>query len=118
MLIDKRGKPDEINLNGSQVATTTNSLACSLIHNLALMYTYNIYGKKQRKNSVFTLDQKLLLFNSVIKSQSSCCPVIWIFCLCFLNNSLNHIQERVPRLIYDDHMQSFPDIHEMTYAHL
>ena len=61
-----------------------------------------------------TCQIKLLQINSVIKLQSSYCPLIWMLCLSSLKNSLNHIHEGALMLIYDDHAHAFPDILEMT----
>ena len=46
-----------------------------------------------RTNHYLTQDQKLLLINSVVKSQFSYCPLIWIFTSRYLNNALNSIQK-------------------------
>ena len=55
-----------------------------------------------RINHYLTQDQKLLLLNSVVKSQFSYCPLIWMFTSRYLNNALNSIQQRALRLIYND----------------
>ena len=55
-----------------------------------------------RINHYLTQDQKLLLLNSVVKSQFSYCPLIWMFTSRYLNNALNSIHERALRLIYND----------------
>ena len=49
-------------------------------------------------NHYLTPHQKLLLLNSVIKSQFSYCPLIWMFTSRYLNNALNSIHERAVRL--------------------
>ena len=55
-----------------------------------------------RKNHYPTADQKLLLLNSVVKSQFSYCPLIQVFTSPrYLNSSLNSIHERALRLIYN-----------------
>ena len=56
-----------------------------------------------RKNHYLTPDQKSLLLNSVVKSQFSYCPLIWMFTSRYLNNALNSIHERALRLIYSDY---------------
>ena len=53
---------------------------------------------------------KNLLLNSVIKSQFTYCPLIWMFTSHYLNNALNKIHERALRLIYNDHEKSFNSI--------
>ena len=60
-----------------------------------------------------THDQKRLL-NSIIKSQFSYCPLIWMFCSRTLNNLINRVHELALRLIHKDHVSSFQDILEMT----
>ena len=44
-----------------------------------------------RINHYLTPDQKLLLLNSVVKSQFSYCLLIWVFTSRYLNNPLNRI---------------------------
>ena len=66
-----------------------------------------------RISSYFSLDQKLLLNDSVIKSWSRYCPLIQMFCSCSLNNTLNHIEKRVLVLVYEDYVQSFQDTPEI-----
>ena len=55
-----------------------------------------------RKNHYPTADQKLLLLNSLVKSQFSYCSLIQVFTSPrYLNSALNSIHERVLRLIYN-----------------
>ena len=70
------------------------------------------------------LDQnkKNLLHLSMIKSQFSYCPLVWMYCLkqsnnlvwmyCSKkpNNSTNKLQERILRIIDNDHQSSFQDL--------
>ena len=63
-------------------------------------------------NHYLTEDQKLLLLNSVVKSQFSYCPLIWMFTSRYLNNALNSIHERALRLIYNDYELPFDRILE------
>ena len=65
-----------------------------------------------RINHYLTQDQKLLLLNSVVKSQFSYCPLIWMFTSRYLNNALNSIHERALRLIYNDYELPFDRILE------
>ena len=65
-----------------------------------------------RINHYLTQDQKLLLLNSVVKSQFSYCPLIWMFTSRYLNNALNSIHERASRLIYNDYKLLFDRILE------
>ena len=123
-LISNHGEPDKINLNGMEIISSNNEKLLSVFIDKKL--SFDVLIKSQCKNagpnlSAFakigcyrTLDQKLLLINSLIKSQSSYFPLKWMFCSRSLTNSLNHIHERAPTLICDDTGKSFQDILEMT----
>ena len=52
-------------------------------------------------------DKKELLFISIVKSQFSYCPLVWMFCSRNTNNLINKIQERSLRLITNDKTSSF-----------
>ena len=65
-----------------------------------------------RISHYLTQDQKLLLLNSVAKSQLSYCLLIWMFTSRYLNNALNSIHERALRLIYNDYELPFDRILE------
>ena len=65
-----------------------------------------------RINHYLTQDQKLLLLNSVVKSQFSYCPLIWMFTSQYLNNALNSIHKRALRLTYNDFELPFDTILE------
>ena len=65
-----------------------------------------------RKNHYPTADQKLLLLNSVVKSQFSHFPLIWMFTFRYMNNVLNSLHERALRLIYNDYELPFDKILE------
>ena len=69
----------------------------------------NINALARLKNYV-TSDERNLLLDSVIKSQFTYCPLIWMFTSHYLNNALNNIHERALRLIYNDHEKSFNGI--------
>ena len=60
-----------------------------------------------RINHYLTPDQKSLLLNSVVKSQFSYCPLIWMFTSRYLNNALTNIYERALRLICNDYELPF-----------
>ena len=55
-------------------------------------------------------DQRNLLLNSVIKSQFTYRPLIWMYTSHYLNNALSNIHDRALRLIYNDHEKSFNSI--------
>ena len=65
-----------------------------------------------RINHYLSPDRKLLLLNSVVKSQFSYCPLIWMFTSRYLNNALSSIYERSLRLIYNDYEPYFDRILE------
>ena len=65
-------------------------------------------------NNYLTYDQKRLLLNSIINSQFSYCPLIWMFCSRLLNNLINRIRERALRLILNNHVSNFQDILAIT----
>ena len=60
-----------------------------------------------RTNHYLAQDQKLLLLNTVVKSNFSHCPLTWMFTSRYLNNALNSIHERALRLIYNDYELPF-----------
>ena len=54
--------------------------------------------------------QRKLLLNAFITSQFSYAPVVWMFHSRKLNNRINHIHERVIRLVYKDYTSSFDEL--------
>ena len=68
------------------------------------------FSAPARTNHYLTQGQKLLLLNSVVKSQFSYCSLIWMFNSRYLNNALNSIHERLLRLIYNDYQLPFDRI--------
>ena len=65
-------------------------------------------------NYVTQIKNVRLLLNSIIKSQFSYCPLIWMFCSRSLNNLINRIHECALRLIHNNHVSTFQDILEIT----
>ena len=65
-----------------------------------------------RINPFWSPDQKILLLNSVVKSQFSYCSLIWMFTSRYLNNALNSIHERALCLISNDYELPFDRILE------
>jgi len=51
--------------------------------------------------------EKKLLFNAVVKSQFSYCPLVWMFCSRKSNNLINKIHERALRIILGDDINDF-----------
>ena len=67
------------------------------------------YLTSDKRNSLLNSVINLLL-NSVIKSQFTYCPLIWMFTSRYLHNALNNIHEWALRVIYNDHENSFNSI--------
>ena len=63
-------------------------------------------------NHCLTQDQKIWPLNSVVQSQFSYYPLIWMVTSRYLNNALNSIHERALRLIYNDYDLPFDRILE------
>ena len=57
--------------------------------------------------SSLKFEQRKLLLNAFITAQFSYASVIWMFHFRKLNNQINHINERVFRLVYKDYTSSF-----------
>ena len=51
--------------------------------------------------------QKRLIRNSIVKSQFSYCPLVWIFCSRTSNNMINKVHERALRVLLNDHDSDF-----------
>ena len=51
--------------------------------------------------------EKKLIFNAIIKSQFSYCPLVWMFCSRQTNNMINKLHERALRLVLNDHVSDF-----------
>ena len=61
-------------------------------------------GALQRISNMLDTQKKNLLFNSIIKSQFSYCPLVWMFCS---NSLLNNVHERALKIVHDDHNSSY-----------
>ena len=51
--------------------------------------------------------EKKLIFSSIIKSQFSYCPLVWMFCSRTSNNMINKLHERSLRIILNDYSSNF-----------
>ena len=51
--------------------------------------------------------KKKLIFSSIIKSQFSYFPLVWMFCLRTLKNMINKLHERSLRIILNDYSSNF-----------
>ena len=96
-----RSNSDTINLNGMKLASSSYEKLHGILIDRDLKSLCRKAGQKlnglAQISNYLTQDQKRLL-NSIIKSQFSYCPLIWMFC----SRSLN------------DHVSTFQDILEIT----
>ena len=60
-----------------------------------------------RLSSYLHYPEKKLIFNSIIKSQFSFCPLVWMFCSRTSNNMINKLHERSLRIILNDYLSNF-----------
>ena len=51
--------------------------------------------------------QKRLVFNSIVKSQFSYCPLVWMFCSRTSNDTISKVHEGGLRVIINDHISDF-----------
>ena len=112
----------KIILNNNEIANSNEEKLLGILLDSKLNFDSHIIslckkaGQKlsalARINHYLTPDQKLLLLNSVLKSQVSYCPLIWMFTSRYLNNALNNIHERALHLIYNDYELPFGKILE------
>ena len=54
------------------------------------------------KDLKLATQKKNVLFNFIIKSKFSSCPLVWIFCSRRSSSLVNNINERGLRTVYDD----------------
>ena len=54
--------------------------------------------------------QKKLIFNSILKSQFSYCPLVWMFCSRTSNNVINKIHERSLQVALDNNIGTFTEL--------
>ena len=107
----------KIILNNNEIASSNEEKLLGILLDSKLNFDSHITslckkaGQKRsalaRISHYLSQDQTLLLLNSVIKSQFSYGPLIWMFTSRYLNNALNSIHERALRLIYNDYELPF-----------
>ena len=124
LVLGNRSNSDTINLNGTKLASSSYEKLLGILIDRDLSFDKHIKllcrKAGQKLNALaqiikyLTHDQKRLLLNSIIKSQFSYCPLIWMFCSRSLNNLINRFHKRALRLIHNDHVRSFQDLLEMT----
>ena len=66
-------------------------------------------GVLNRISSLLDLEKKKLVFNAVIKSHFSYCPLIWMFNSRRSNDLLNRIHERSQRTVYNYASSTFQE---------
>ena len=57
---------------------------------------------KKASQKIWALS-RLIIFNALIKSQFSYCPLVWMFCSRQTNNIINKIHERDLRIVLSDY---------------
>ena len=67
-------------------------------------------GALQRISYMLDKQKKTLLFNSIIKSQFSYCPLVSMFCSRRSNSLVNNVHERAFRIVHDDHNSSYSEL--------
>ena len=67
-------------------------------------------GALQRISNMLDTQKKNLLFNSILKSQFSYCPLVWMFCSRRSNSLVNNAHERALRIVHDDHNSSYSEL--------
>ena len=60
--------------------------------------------------SCMTFDQRRIILNSFITSDSPYCPIVWMFHSRKLNERINHIHERALRIVYKDFNSAFEEL--------
>ena len=64
-------------------------------------------GALSRLSNHLNDSQKRLILNSIVKSQFSYCPLVWMFCSRTSNNMINKVLERPLRVLLNDHESGF-----------
>ncbi len=77
-------------------------------------------GALMRLRNKLNTDQKLILYNSFIKSQFGYCPIVWLCHGKVAEKKINSIQKRALRAVYNDFNSSFHELlkkgsHEMIH---
>ena len=67
-------------------------------------------GVLNRISSLLDLEKKKLVFNAVIKSHFSYCPLIWMFSSRRSNNLINRIHEKSLRTVYKYTSSTFQEL--------
>ena len=54
--------------------------------------------------------EKKMIFNAVVRSQFSCCPLVWMFFSRQTSNMINKIHKRALRIVLNDNISDFETI--------
>ena len=68
------------------------------------------FGVLNRISPLLDPEKKKFVFNAVIKSHFSYCPLIWVFSSRRSNNLINRIHERSLRTVYNDTSSTFQEL--------
>ena len=63
--------------------------------------------------NILNQEPRRTLMKAFIESQFGYCSLIWIFCGRNLNNRINHLHERLLRIVYNDYESSFQELLEL-----
>ena len=72
----------------------------------------------QRISNMLDTQKENLLFNSIIKSQFSCCPLVWMFWSRRSNSLVNNVHERTLRIAHDDHNRKTKNEHTILQQNI
>ena len=93
------------------------------------IHVKNLYKKASQKIwalsrliNYLNNSEKKMIFNALIKSQFSYCPLVWMFCFRQTNNMINNIHERALTIVVlNDHIGDFEtmlrNINDITIHH-
>ena len=61
---------------------------------------------------IYNLSKRRIIMNSFFNSQSSYCPLVWMFHSRSINSIINRLHERVLSIVYNDFKSSFKNLLE------
>ena len=104
MVIGSRDLSPEIMLNNNKITSFNEEKLLGIFLDNELNFESHIgsicrkAGQKinafARLRNPLSIDERNLLLNSVIKSQFTYCPLIWMFTSGYLNNALNNLHKK------------------------
>ena len=63
-----------------------------------------------RSSNFMCTNKKRVLMKAFIEAQFGYCPLIWMFHNRGVNNKINHLHERLLRIVYKNNISSFEDL--------